>query len=80
MPRPLQPLGGRAIQFATRSRARGASGRTWRVYGQNLAVEPIARRPGDRVWLTWTSAHCSGVPADEKEAEAALAVDPEAVS
>ncbi len=65
---------------ATQYLVRVASGRTWSVYEQNLDVEPIDLRPGDRVWLTWNSAHCFGVPVDEKEAEAALAVDPEAVS
>ncbi|HNQ07121.1 MAG TPA: ABC transporter ATP-binding protein [Tetrasphaera sp.] len=44
-----------------------ASGATWSVYEQNLDVEPIDLKPGDRVWMSWDPGHAFGVPAENAE-------------
>jgi len=49
------------------------SGSTWMVYEQNLDVERNHLRPGDEVWLEWSSGHAFGVATDDDAAVAAAA-------
>ena len=58
---------------ATQYLVRVPSGTVWGVYEQNMDVEPVHLRPGDRVWLEWDAGHAFGVEPDEEARKAALA-------
>ena len=53
------------LGVATQYLVKVPSGNVWSVYEQNLDVDPVDLRPGDKVWLTWNATHAFGVAAEE---------------